>query len=133
MDTENMSTMELLEANEHNIYAELQRTPYNDPNRGKLLDEAELYYKVRNGYEQTEQNRLNNYVKNEIEDRKADAELKKAKNDRFRAKLGFGQALLFFFGGTISGVLGYGLDTWYQKDRRLQKWQETCQNLSRPK
>ena len=128
-----MTTPELLEKLEHDSYAELTRMNFNDPNRGKVLGEAETYFKIRNGYDQTEQNRLNNYAKNETEDRKVDVEMKKAKNDRVRTRVDLIKAGLYFLMGIFGGFAGYAMDTWFQQDKRLQKFQQDCQNAVKPR
>lgn len=128
-----MTTPELLEKLEHDSYAELTRMTFNDPNRGKVLGEAETYFKIRNGYDQTEQNRLNNYAKNETEDRKVDVEMKKAKNDRVRTRVDLIKAGLYFLMGIFGGFAGYAMDTWFQQDKRLQKFQQDCQNAVKPR
>ena len=130
MESSEMTTMELIEAVEHDAYAELRRREYGDPERGKILGEAETCFKIRNGYEQTEQNRLNNYTKNEIEDRKVDVEMKKAKNDGRRIVVEVFKFIGFTVVGVLSGFAGYALDTWYQQDKRLSKFQDKCHDLS---
>ena len=128
-----MTTPELLEKLERDSYAELTRMTFNDPNRGKLLGEAETYFKIRNGYDQSEQNRLNNYAKNETEDRKVDVEMKKVKNDRARTRADLFKAAMFFVMGIFGGFAGYAMDTWFQQDKRLQKFQQDCQNVVKPR
>ena len=83
-----MSISELRETRVKAAYLELGRMNYDDPNRKKVLDEIEVYSRVDNAYEQTEQKRLDNYVKNELEERRIRVEETKAKNDKQRNHLG---------------------------------------------
>ena len=124
MDEEIMSTNELMEKREKEVYVELGKLNHDDPNRKKLLDEAETYFRIRNGYDSAEQKRLDAYAKNEIEERKIQVEEAKVQNDKRRTWVDFAKAGLFLIGGFCSGVSGYMLDTWFQKDTRMQRFSE---------
>lgn len=122
--SEEMSTMELLEQREHEVYEELGRLNFGDPERGKLLNEAKMYSDIRNAADQTEMTRLNNNAKNDIEERKLDIEAEKAKNDRRRMRTELAKAGIFMLGGLSSSFLSYGMDEWFQKYQPLQRFSE---------
>ena len=124
MDEEMMSTMELLEKREQEIYVELGKLEPTDPNYGKVLEAAKKYSEIRNTYETAEQTRLNNYAKNEVEMAKVDVEAKKAANDKRRTWVDFAKAGMFLIGGFASGFSGYMMDTWFQKDKALGRLQD---------
>ena len=124
MDEEKMSTSELLERREQEAYVELGKLNYDDPNRKKILDEAEAYSRIRNAYDSAEQKRLDAYAKNEIEEHKLAVEEAKVGNDKRKTWVDFAKEVLFLVGGFCSGVSGYMLDTWFQKDTRMQRFSE---------
>lgn len=124
MEEEMMSTQELLEKREQEVYIELGKLEPTDPNYGKVLEAAKKYSEIRNTYETAEQTRLNNYAKNEVEMAKVDVEAKKAANDKRRTWVDLAKAGLFLIGGFASGFSGYMLDTWFQKDTRMQRFSE---------
>lgn len=128
--SENMSTMELLETVENNIYSEINRRGFDDPKRKDLFEEAKACYTIRNGYEQTEQNRLSNYSKNETEARRVDVEEKKVKTDATKAGLSLFGTIFVAALGTFTGWSGYMMSSWLQKDNMLSKWGETLRSWS---
>lgn len=124
-----MSISELRETRVKAAYLELGRMNYDDPNRKKVLDEIEVYSRVDNAYEQTEQKRLDNYVKNELEERRIRVEEAKVKNDKQRNGTDVFKAILFCVGGFLSGFSGYMFDTWFQKDKTMGRLQDKLQDL----
>lgn len=124
MDEEMMSTQELLEKREKETYLELGKLTPTDPNYGKILSAAKTYSEIRNTYDSAEQKRLDTYAKNEIEEHKLQVEEAKVKNDKRRTWVDFAKAGLFLMGGFFSGFSGYMLDTWFQKDTRMQRFSE---------
>ena len=98
MPTDTMDNMELLEQAEKNALIQLDRMEYNDPNRGKVVNEIETISKIRNAYDQTEQTRLNNNARNDIDEAKLVIETKKVENEKHRLvvdgiKIGAGVAV----------------------------------------
>lgn len=129
MPTEELSTMELLEQREKEVYEELGRLDMNDPKRGPLLNEAKTLAGIRVAYEETEQTRLNNNAKNDIEEEKLVIESEKLKNDKARMKLDFGKAAMYLFGGFASGLSSYMLEGWFQEYKPLKRFQERVHDL----
>ena len=124
MEEERMSTMELLEKREQEVYVELGKLEPTDPNYGKVLEAAKKYSEIRNTYETAEQTRLNNSAKNEAEMAKVEVESKKAANDKRRTWVDLAKAGLFLVGGFVSGFSGYMMDTWFQKDKAMGRLQD---------
>ena len=124
INEENMTTQELMEKQEKEAYLELGKLGYEDANRKKILDELEVRSRIRIAYDTAEQKRLDNYAKNEIEERRITVEEEKAKNEKKRIGADVTKAIIFLVGGFFSGFSGYMLDTWFQKDPRMSRFQE---------
>lgn len=129
MSEEEMSTMELLEKREHEVYEELGKRNYGDPERGKLLSEAKMYSEIRNATDQTEQTRLNNNAKNDLEERKLDIESEKVKNEQRRTRADLVKAGIFLLGGVSSTFLSYTMEEWFQKFQPLQRFGDKLHDL----
>lgn len=122
--SEEMSAMELLEARETEAYEELGKLAFDDPARGKILNEIRTYSDIRIANEQTEQNRLNNNSKNDIEEQRVAIEAQKVQNDRVRMNTELAKAGLFLLGGLSSTFLSYSMEEWFQKFTPLQRFGE---------
>lgn len=110
MPTDMMDNMKLLEEVEKNGLQQLNRMEYNDPNRGKVLDEIEKVSKIRNAYDQTELTRLNNNARNDQEEAKIAIDEKKVENERRKTNLDFGKAVLYFVAGFGGGWLSFNME-----------------------
>ena len=118
-EEKNLSTEELLDIREKETYLELGRT--SDPEKRKqLLNEAKIYSEIRNANEQTENNRLNNNSRNDVEERKVFVEEQRLKVEKKRVKVDcvkIGVAITLL---PILNILSYNMDTLFPKDNRLQ-------------
>ena len=95
MPTDTMDNRELLELTKKNALLQLDRMEYNDPNRGKVVNELETVSKILNADDQTEQTRLNNNARNDIDEAKLIVEQQKVENEKRRmtidgVKIGLG-------------------------------------------
>ena len=124
MPTDEMSTMDLIEANEKALYEHLGRVNYDDASRGKLLEEAKVYAGIRKTYGELEQTKLDSESKNQLDVRRMIIEEEKVKNEKKRIGVDVGKAALYFFGGMFSGFSSYMLDTWFQEYKPLKRLQE---------
>lgn len=130
MSEEKLSTRELIEKQENEAWEELGKLKFDDPNRGKVLAEAKAIAEVRNSFDQTELNRLNNNERNSIEEEKLVIEQQKVKNDTKRIRAELGKAAMFIAGGFIGNFGSYLLDTCFQKFTPLQRFADKLHEFS---
>ncbi len=95
---EEKDNLELYEEGERKILEEYNKLDPDDPKRTELLKQLTGISAIRNNYEQTEQNRLNNNARNDIEEQKLVIQEEQAKNDKLK---------ILVWGGLT--LLGYGL------------------------
>ena len=104
------SNLDLYEKREHEVLERLGQTEHDDPNRKNLVNELTALSSIRVSYEQTEQTRLNNNARNDIDEEKLRIEQAKLENERDRNKAIWIQALLSFFAGTALTMKSYHMD-----------------------
>lgn len=129
MPENEMSTLDLLEQREREGYEELGRLKYDDPLRGKVLNEVKTYSDIRIAFESQEQTRLNNNAKNDIEEQKLVIESEKIRNEKKRIGADVGKAVLYFVGGFSSMVGSYMLGEWFQKDSSMHRFGERLYDM----
>ena len=129
MPTDEVSAMDLLEQREKEAYEELGRLKHDDPNRKNLLSEVKIYSDIRVANNETEQARLNNNAKNDLEEERLIIEKQKLKNDKARIRWDFGKGVLYFLAGMTSGVSSYMLDSWFQNYKPLTRFQERLHDM----
>lgn len=115
------TNQELYEAREKEMLEELGKTPFNDPNRLKLVESLDTIAKIRVNYDQLDQTRLNNNAKNDIEEEKLVIEHKKIENDKERIWASVITGLVSFFGGVSVVRWSYKMDenNWAYKDMKM--------------
>ncbi len=104
------SNQELYEEREHEILEKLGRMEPDDPNRKALVSELSALSSIRVSYEQTEQTRLNNNRKNDIDEDRLRIEQAKLQNDQERNKTLLLQFLLSLAVGTGLTFKSYHMD-----------------------
>jgi len=123
------STVDLNEQRLREAYEELGKLKYDDPNRGKVLDEVKKLEEIRSTYEQNETTRLNNYAHNEIDERKIEVEEQKVKNERKRIRTDWWKIAVYGVCAVGTTAFSYLIDPWVQKDPKLQRVGEDFRNL----
>ena len=129
MPENEMSTLDLLEQREREGYEELGKLKYDDPIRGKVLNELKTLSDIRNDFESQEQTRLNNNAKNDIEEQKLVIESEKIRNEKKRIGAEVGKAVLYFVGGFSSMFGSYMLGEWFQKDSSMHRFGERLHDM----
>ena len=112
--------LELYEEREREILEELGRREMTDTSRERLVKELDTIAKIKSTYEQNDQNRLNNYAKNEIEETRMEIEKAKVEVDKGKVVAGIITGLTSFFGGCGMFWLSYHMDEtqWAFKDMK---------------
>lgn len=129
MEDENKTTWELMEEREKEIYVELGKLKFDDPKRQKLMAEAKSLADIKNAYETTENNRLNNNARNDIEEQKLVIEEAKLRNDKRRIGVDIARIIVYTIAGFGLNVASYTMDSWFQKDSRMQKFAERVHDM----
>ena len=116
------SNLDLYEKREHEVLERLGRMEQNDPERKSAVNELTALSSIRVSYEQTEQARLNNNARNDIDEERLKIEQAKLENDRERNKAMWIQALLSFLAGTALTMKSYHMDEkgYPYKDLKIQ-------------
>ena len=95
------STRDLIEDVERGFYMKLKETDVDDPNWQKLINGGKTISDIRNATDTAENNRLNNNVRNDIEEQKLIIEAERLKVDKQRNII------------TVLAILGFsGLNIW---------------------
>ena len=121
MDEQTMSTQELKEKREHEIYVELGKLEFDDPKRKPLLDEADKFSKILRTDSIVEQQRINSNIKNELDERKVELAIERAKIDKQRVRVEYVKAGLYTAGAFVMGFSSHFIDEWFSPDRTLGK------------
>lgn len=116
------NNLDLYEKREHEVLEQLGRTEHDDPNRKNLVNELTALSSIRVSYEQTEQNRLNNNARNDIDEEKLRIEQGKLENEKERNKTLMAQSLLSLFVGIGLTMKSYHMDErgYPYKDLKVQ-------------
>lgn len=102
--------LDLYEEREHEVLEQLGRMNMDDANRKALVSELTALSSIRNSYEQTEQTRLNNNARNDIEEQKLVIEEEKVKNDKKRTIAMWVQTFLSVGVGGYLTFKSYNMD-----------------------
>lgn len=102
--------LDLYEEREHEVLEQLGRMSMDDANRKALVSELTALSSIRNSYEQTEQTRLNNNARNDIEEQKLVIEEEKVKNDKKRTIAMWVQTFLSVGVGGYLTFKSYNMD-----------------------
>ena len=129
MDEELMSTSELMEKRERELYLELGKCNFDDAKRQKLIQEAKTLADIKNAYDSTENARLNNNAKNSIEEEKLVIEAGRLKNEKRRNIVEVVKIGLYVVAGVGINLGSYMLDPWFQKDNRMQRFGERLHDM----
>ena len=97
----NEDNLDLYEKREHEVLEELGKMGLTDPHRKDLTAELNTYSTIRNAYEKSEQNRLENNAKNDVKEEMLKIQADKAKTERQKVILG---AVQFVAGIAIGGA-----------------------------
>lgn len=89
------------------VLNDLARMMPDDPNYTKTLEAAESLAKIIGDYERRDLDRINNNVRNDIQEEQLHVDMAKVKADKTRSWLGFGQSVLGLTGAVCMGVLSY--------------------------
>lgn len=119
-----MSTEELLEKREKEVYLELGKIGFDDEKRKQLMNEAKTFAEIRNANDQAENTRLNNNARNDIEEQKLVTEQERLKTEKAKIAVDVGKIVAGVLGGIGMTVMSYNMDTLYTKDNRVQKFAE---------
>lgn len=116
------NNLDLYEKREHEVLEQLGRTEHDDPNRKNLVNELTALSSIRVSYEQTEQTRLNNNARNDIDEEKLRIEQGKLENEKERNKVLIGQSLLSLLVGVGLTMKSYHMDEkgYPYKDLKVQ-------------
>ncbi len=126
MPTEEKSTMDLLEECERKNYEEILKLDPGDQNIGKYVNNARTYADIRTTYDKAEQDRLNNYAKNEQAEWQQKIDMEKLKIDNKRANSEYIKPVLYFLSGMIGGAASFLFDPLVSKWKPFEKFQERC-------
>lgn len=110
MPTDEMDNLDLLEQVENQALKCVLNMADNDENRAKKISEIETISKVRNNYEQNEQNRLNNNAKNDIEEEKLAVERMKIELEHKKIKVNVGSTVLYFLASCAGTWTAYNME-----------------------
>lgn len=116
------NNLDLYEKREHEVLEQLGRTEHDDPNRKNLVNELTALSSIRVSYEQTEQTRLNNNARNDIDEEKLRIEQGKLENEKERNKTLMAQSLLSLLVGIGLTMKSYHMDErgYPYKDLKVQ-------------
>ncbi len=116
------NNLDLYEKREHEVLEQLGRTEHDDPNRKNLVNELTALSSIRVSYEQTEQTRLNNNARNDIDEEKLRIEQGKLENEKERNKALVAQSLLSLLVGIGLTMKSYHMDErgYPYKDLKVQ-------------
>lgn len=128
-EEEQMSTQELLETREKEVYLALGKVGFDDPKRQKLMNEAKTFSEIRIANEQSENNRLNNNARNDIEEQKLVIENERIKVDKRRTAVDIAKIVVYTVAGIAINITSYMMDPWFQKDSRMQRFGERIHDM----
>jgi hypothetical protein len=131
MFDEARDNLELYEIREKEILEELGRLNMDDPKREKLWKELDTNARIRKAYSDSEQERLNNNAKNDIEEAKLVIEEKKLENDKNRTKTSVIQTILYILAGVGSYCASYHMEETKQVFRDAKDWGKGLINQAR--
>lgn len=116
------NNLDLYEKREHEVLERLGKTEHDDPNRKNLVNELTALSSIRVSYEQTEQTRLNNNARNDIDEEKLRIEQGKLENEKERNKTIMLQSLLSLLVGVGLTMKSYHMDErgYPYKDLKVQ-------------
>lgn len=100
VDEENMSIEELRDLREREIYLQMGKLKYDDPLNDKLANRAKVISDIRCSENSTDNNRLNNNARNDVEEQKLLIEERRLRAEKWKALIEFGKI-------TGYGILGY--------------------------
>lgn len=123
-ENELLTTRELMESVEKEVYIELKKLPLDDPKREKLLKEAKQHSDIRLAEDEAEQSRLQDHARNDIEEARLLIDQQKVENDKARNRIDIGKIIIYLLAGIGVNLASYLLDPWFQKDNRMQKFGE---------
>ena len=83
---ETEDVIELNEARLRQLYADLARYEPTDPNYKKIADNIEVLSRVLDSHQQVELKRIDNNMKNDIEEQKLVIEMEKVEADKARSR-----------------------------------------------
>lgn len=115
MIKEAMDNMEQLEEIERQINEKLLDPDLDDVSRKNKLAELKTVAEIRSNYQVNENNRLNNYARNDIDERKVRVDEEKVKVDKARIRADVGKAAIYFFGGMFANFSSYLMEEAFQK------------------
>lgn len=124
MDEETMSSQDLLDKRIHEGYLELGKLNMDDPKRKPIVDEIEKLTKVQRSDAIVQQQKINANVKNELDDRKVQIAVERAKLDKQRIRVEYVKAGLFTAASFMMGFSSHFIDEWFAPDRSLGKMKE---------
>ena len=107
---EGKDNLELYEEGERKILEEYNSLDPNDPKRGDLLKQLTGISAIRNNYEQTEQNRLNNNARNDIEEQKLVIQEVQTKNEFTKTLVWGGPTLFGYCLGHYGQIKSYHME-----------------------
>lgn len=107
---EEKDNLELYEEGERKILEEYNKLDPDDPKRAELLKQLTGISAIRNNYEQTEQNRLNNNARNDIEEQKLVVQEEQTKNDKLKVLIWSGLTLLGYGLGHYDQIKSYHME-----------------------
>lgn len=102
--------LELYKEREREDLEKLGRMTIEDPNRKGVVAELTSLSSILNSYEQTDQTRLNNNARNDIEEQKLVIENEKVKNDKKRTTAMWVQTFLSVGVGSYLTFKSYKMD-----------------------
>lgn len=128
-EEKDMSTQDLLEKREREVYLELGRAGFDSEKRKQLMNEAKTFAEIRNANDQAENARFNNNARNDIEEQKLFVEQQRLKNDRQRISVDVAKIIVGVLSGIGMTVMSYNMDTLYTKDNRVQRFAEKVHEM----
>lgn len=123
------TTMELLEQREREAYKELGQMSFDDPNRGKVVSEAKTLAELRAKFEESENTRLNNNARNDIDEQRIRLDEEKLKNEKARTRFDVWKVLIYVAAGFGMNVSSYMFDEWFQDYKPLGRFKDRVHDL----
>lgn len=103
---------------------ELGKLNFDDPNRGKLLNEIKTLKELQIAEQQTDDSRMNNSARNDIEEQKLQIEEQKVKNDRRKNGTDIAKLVVYGLLGVGMSFSSYMMDNWFHKDTGMYRFGE---------
>lgn len=103
---------------------ELGKMNYDDPNRGKLINEIKTLKELQLSEQEADDARLNNAARNDIDERRLEIEEQKVQNDKRKNGTDIAKLVVYSLLGVGMSFSSYMMDNWFHRDSSMYRFGE---------